>query len=190
MAFEIFMCGHGSYTPDNGFVIVPKGTTVKFYSHFMKTVLKPDTEQLVSGQYAGEPHQVIEAYHNCPNMTLHPPDSNEHIAGKENARSMNPNKDNILVYFTDDDITLKEFFDNNKDILEDISRKFGGIDIKWACCRATKFKGSHRKLADEVGVNAIDRFNQGVFKLRYKKRGAKSEWKGGVKDIGTVRYRP
>lgn len=188
MAIEIFMCGHGGYVPDNGFFTVPKGISVKFYSHFMKTVVKGDTEKLIAGTYTGDPHQVISEYHSCPNMTLYPPDGPSHIAGKENARNMNPNKENIIVYFTDAPITLKSFFENNSDVLSEISTKFGGIEIKWACCRSVKFKGSHRKMADEIGVNAIDRFTQGRFKLRYKRRGKDSEWKGGVQTIGYINY--
>jgi hypothetical protein len=188
MAFEIFMCGHGGYVPDNGNVTVPKGVTVYFYSHFMKTVVKGDTEKLIAGTYTGEPHHVIEEYRTCPNMTLYPPDGPDHIAGKRNARDQNPNKANIHVYFTQAPITLKQFFENNADVLAEISRKRGGVAIKWACCRSVQFKGSHRKMADEIGVNAIDRFPQSQFKLRYKKRGKDSEWKGAAQAIGTVDY--
>jgi hypothetical protein len=87
-------------------------------------------------------------------MTLHPPDGLAHVQGKQSARDQNPNKDNILVYFTEEAISLSQFFENNMADLNTISEKYGGLEIKWACCRSVK-SHSCRRLSLLMGIAVV-----------------------------------
>ena len=198
MSFTIFLCGHGSHDPENGFVSVPKGCSVTFYAHYMKTVLAPQTEKLVSGSFQGEPHNVVEEFHTCANQSLHPPTGSQ-VQDKYAALTQNPNKENCTIFFAEQTITLGQFFSDYGDQLRVFVNRYGGVNLVWSCCRSVKFGGvhlgtrkkpglaMHLKKADEIGVNAIDLFADKKYLLRYKKRGLRSEV-NEYKKIGRKKY--
>lgn len=177
MSFQVFFCGHGSYTPDNGTFTVPKGCRVVFYGHFMKTVVANQTEEVIRGTSQAEPHEVFEAFRSCPNMTLHHQSNDDIINRKHNARLQNPDRDSIAIHLlgAGQTQTLKQYVETSADLIRDRVRKYGSVDLIWACCRSVKFKGRHMKLADEIGANAIDLFADQEYKLRYKRRGRQSQ---------------
>lgn len=189
MSFQVFFCGHGSYTPEDGTFTVPKGCRVIFYGHFMKTVIAKQTEMVIAGTSQAQPHEVYEAFRSCPNMTLHHQSDVEIINRKHNARLQNPNKDNIAIHLVGagQTQTLKQYVETSADLIRDRVSRYGSVDLIWACCRSVKFKGKHLKLSDEAGANAIDLFADREYKLRYKQRGADSEVKKSA-SIGKKSY--
>lgn len=173
MAFRMYLCGHGSWRPNDGYVTVPRNCKVIFYGHFAKTVLSNDTEDLVAGRVTREPHTTHNEFMSCPNMTLSPT-SQPIIERKFQHFEQNPNKNDQLLYFTAERTNLGKLFDADSLFMEDLRALAGThkkVELVWSCCRSVTLT-NHRAMADEIGWNAIDRFSKGVFKTRYKKRGS------------------
>lgn len=172
MAFKIYLCGHGSWNPNDAYVSVPKNCEVQFYGHFAKTVVSTDTEKLVQGLITIDPHAIHKQYMNCPNMTLSPT-SPSIITKKFEAFEKNPDKNNQLLYFTAQKTNLGQLFDPESLFMEDLRALAGthkNVELVWSCCRSVTLN-SHQAMSDEIGWNAIDRFSKGVFTTRFKSRG-------------------
>jgi hypothetical protein len=69
MATHVFLSGHGGWSPRDGWVMVPKGCRIHFYTHFAKNMITGMEYMILSGQYT-DIDRTIEEYKQCPNMVL------------------------------------------------------------------------------------------------------------------------
>lgn len=129
----IYLCGHGSWNPGNGFTTMPKGCSMTFYTHHAKTMLQDAVEQIVGGQYHGEPHQVISQYMSVPNMTLSA-DDRDNVVDTRNALATNP-APNAHVWFVRQNLSLSQLFDRYGDRIWRWTFADQGVAFHWTCCR-------------------------------------------------------
>lgn len=130
-----FLCGHGNWDPNDGFINLPKGCSMTFYTHHAKTMLQDAVLQIVAGTYAGEPHQVASQFMAVPNMRLSPDDA-ENKLDTRNALATNP-LPNASVWFVNQVVTLKTLFGHGPTMnrIRQWVTEYGGVDFHWTCCR-------------------------------------------------------
>ena len=66
---QAFLSGHGGWTAAQGYVQVPKGCKVHFYTNFAKNLITGMEYMILEGTYT-EIDRTIDEYHQCPNMKL------------------------------------------------------------------------------------------------------------------------
>ena len=66
---QVFLSGHGGWTPQQGYTQVPKGCKINFYTHFAKNLITGMEYKILEGSY-NEIERTIEEYKQCPNMKL------------------------------------------------------------------------------------------------------------------------
>ena len=116
---KYFICGHGSWSPNDGFTFVPKGTSVTFYTMGNKAMRSSDVIRIVTGTYTGAPDLVAGPYRSVQNMTLSPDDPDLRTETEEAAPP------GARLYFT-----------NAERKLDYILNELRGHDLVWACCRS------------------------------------------------------
>lgn len=129
----VYLCGHGNWDPNEGFIDLPKGCSMTFYTHHAKTMLQDAVLQIVGGTYAGEPHQVVSEFKAVPNMRLSP-DAPGDKQDTKNALAGNPTP-NSTAWFVNQPVTLKTLFSSCADRIWRLVQQHGGVAFHWTCCR-------------------------------------------------------
>jgi hypothetical protein len=135
---RIYLCGHGSYTPGDGWATVPAQSTITFYTPHQKLLKGGDDYRIIQGAF-DTPDSVIRAFHTCPNLRLYPDDPTV-IAHSESIRQPGT--------------TLYWSANGNGELLTDIFQKHAGSDFIWAACRHVSFKNPGA--GEQLGVNLVD----------------------------------
>ena len=130
---SIYLCGHGNWDPNDGFIFMPKGCSMIFYTHHAKTMYQDAVLQIVSGNYGGEPHQVVSQYMSVPNMRLSPDSiANEHSTYDHLLHNPAPQKN---AWFVNEQVTLKTLFDSYAGRIQKYAFQDDGVMFHWTCCR-------------------------------------------------------
>lgn len=116
----IYLCGHGGWSRAEGgaaFVIVPRDTTVTFYSEAGTTISDLQTIAIMSGDInALRPVSVYGPYRSLPNLSLYPGTFvNERVAALEAG---------VRIEMV-----------NRKTCLRELLDEFAGNDLHWLACR-------------------------------------------------------
>lgn len=151
----IYLGGHGEWNMSDGYVELPKGCSISFYTEFSKNMFTSDMKDIIKGKFKGSVKSKIEQYKTCNNYTLHPDPANctecRQILSDRNDSNL------ALVMFAGGRAwTLKEIF-------AWATEERLAVDFIWCACRFTGLKDAGGKA---VGVNAAqgtwgDRDNQG-----------------------------
>ena len=161
MARIIVFSGHGQWALGNdGFVTLPQGCTMKFYTCNMKTLSDGLGGDIDRGLIAGlEPDQEASELQRVPDMRLYPPDGltikrpgpGWHVVKLPGAI---PNDQKNVQIQIDDaypgGASLSVMFDYLK-VAIGLS---GGADFLWAACRAINLKKAG---GAKFGVNVMQR---------------------------------
>lgn len=156
MALTVYLCGHGSWSPSNGYFTLPAGCTLTFMIDFAKCLYTKDMFAICEGTYTGEPYRTIAGYHSCPNMTW-TVDEAEKKRICENALAHNPKHASgtgnpARLIFPASTKTLKQFFDASDVYIRSDIKLLGRVDFVWNCCTALELAPT--KLGGRSGVNA------------------------------------
>lgn len=144
---KYFMTGHGGWTVKDGYVDLPKGTSVSFYTENAKLMLSSDVYKIVDGSFAGEPTSVIGEYRQCQNMTLYPDDA-VYVGPTDAALLRNPDAAQCRVYRVAAQKKLSDI----------IANELAGHQIIWCCCRDL----SQRSTASQVYDRTTNTFVPGA----------------------------
>jgi hypothetical protein len=147
---KIFLCGHGGYSPADGWATVPKDSTITFYTPHQKLLKGGDDYKIIQGTFGKPPEQVIRAFHTCPNLRLYPDDPTV-IAHSESVKQMGT--------------TLHWSTEGNGELLSKIFQDNPGAEFIWAACRHVSFKG--QAIGEQYGVNLVDEGDGNYSKYDY-----------------------
>src|SRR3954451_14871362 len=145
----IYLCGHGGYTPADGWAKVPANSTITFYTPHQKLLKGGDDYKIIQGTF-GKPDQVIRAFHTCANLRLYPDDPTV-IAYSESVKQAGA--------------TPHWSTDANGELLSDIFEANPGADFIWAACRHVSFKNA--SFGEKYGVNLVDEGDGSYSKYDY-----------------------
>jgi len=138
----IFLCGHGGWTPNDGYTTVPKGSSITFYTQHAKLLKGGDDYKLIAGTFTSPPDSVLGPYRSCPNMRLYPDDPDV-ITMSESMRR--PGTE--LFWSNDPNGMLLSTIFNNKP----------GNAFIWACCRHVALREAG---GEKVGFNLVEEADQ------------------------------
>ncbi len=157
----IYLCGHGSWKPNDGYFNMPAGCTLTFIVHHSKCLYTTDMYKVCEGSWNGEPLTPIEEYKSCPNMTWTVDDPKKKIIC-EDRLGKNPNHDiatnPALVIFPSKTKTLKEFFRVSYPYIRMDNRRYDKINFIWNCCTALELRPT--KFGGKIGINAAEAFDK------------------------------
>ena len=136
---KIYVVGHGKWVPLNGWVKVPSGVSITFYSNIYTSLQNTAVFDLLEGKKLGDipqrkffEGQWIENQTLSYNSAIGMCDYEGHAARHPDERTLNRQAKFLYVHQKDARTTLREIFENYKgQILSD-----GSWDLHWACCRA------------------------------------------------------
>jgi len=60
---RIFLCGHGGWSPADGYAKVPARSSLTFYTQNVKLLKGGDDYAVIQGTFWGQPDSVIRAFH-------------------------------------------------------------------------------------------------------------------------------
>jgi hypothetical protein len=85
---QVFLSGHGGWTPKQGYTNVPKGCKINFYTNFAKNLITGMEYQILDGSYTNI-DRTINEYMQCPNMLLSGQDKSWTDKSKERLKNRN-----------------------------------------------------------------------------------------------------
>ena len=156
MALTVYLCGHGSWQPSDGYFTLPAGCTLTFMIDFAKCLYTNDMYAICEGTYVGAPYRTVEGYKSCPNMTWTVDEaSKKRIC--ENALARNPKHASgsgnpARLLFPSSTKTLKRFFEVSDSYIRSDIKLHGSVDFIWNCCTAVELRAT--KMGGLSGVNA------------------------------------
>lgn len=136
---KIYIVGHGKWVPLNGWIKVPAGVRITFYSNIYTVLQNTAVWELLEGKALGDiPPRTFTQSQWIENQTLswH---SMVHMSYYEDHAAKNPDEmvsgdaaKFLYIFKKNARTTLQEIFKDHEDqIIND-----GGWDVHWACCRA------------------------------------------------------
>lgn len=170
MSTKVFLHGHGSWAPSMGYVTVPKGCSVSFYTHFAKLLNATMVRQILGGTYAGDLDRVIGEYKSVPNVRMSSltggqiMNANNWFNGIGAVLHMLPASPPVVR------MTLQELMDECMQTIDD------SIDFHWLCCQSLTL---NQQGGRALGLNASDRTAQvgheGYYLFKWKENGVDME---------------
>lgn len=166
---KIFIVGHGKWVPLNGWIKVPSGVSITFYSNIYTALQNTAVWELLEGKALGDipvrtytPSQWIENQTLSWHSVVHISYYDEHAAENPDEKAGGNKAKFLYICKKDGKTTLEEIFETYAgQILSD-----GGWDIHWACCRAVVKQ-------DQIAFN--DNASQGIVPLMRVKAGGVTE---------------
>jgi len=135
---KVFLCGHGGYTPADGWATLPAKSSITFYTPHQKLLKGGDDYKIIQGAF-GEPDSVVGEFHSCPNLRLYPDDPTV-VSHSESIKQQG----SVLYWSSKDD----------GELLTDIFKKHPGSEFIWAACRHVNFKNA--SYGEKYGVNLVE----------------------------------
>ncbi|MCB2135610.1 MAG: hypothetical protein KDE08_06645 [Rhodobacteraceae bacterium] len=164
-AAEIFIHGHGSWKPANGYFQMPKNCSVSFYTHFAKLLNATMAYPILENAYSGEADRTIGQFMQVPNMQLSSltqtqQNSADDLFAKGGGRNLYtlPPAPPVVR------ISLEKIVDMHVAALERSGKRNVELRFHWIACQQLGLKS---KGGGEAGVNASDRSNQSGHKGQY-----------------------
>jgi hypothetical protein len=180
LATTVFLHGHGGWKPSMGFVEVPKGCSVSFYTHFAKLLNQTMVLQILNGTYTGEFDRTVPAFHSAPNVQI----SSLTPALVKWAKDNNTSGTTMVLMPASPPVVRMSL-----EKVMDLAIKAIGpdLDFRWLCCQALQLKKAG---GGELGVNASDRTAQagheGEYLLKWVENGVeKTRW---VKSSSSIHH--
>lgn len=171
MATTVFLHGHGGWKPSMGYVNVPKGCSVSFYTHFAKLLNGTMVEQILTGTYTGDFDRTVPAFHSAPNVQMSSlPASLAQWAKDKNTTGIS------MVLLPNSPPVVRMSLEK---LMELSIGAFGSdLDFRWLCCQALQLKDTGGRAQ---GVNASDRTAQagheGEYLFKWVENGVeKTKW--------------
>ncbi|HEX4329424.1 MAG TPA: hypothetical protein VH105_21735 [Burkholderiales bacterium] len=167
MPFTILMCGHGSWSPSDDFVRLPKGVSMDFMVHHAKLMPTDDTMDVCDGSYPRPPSWTVEPFQACPNMTWTCYDMAEK---SESTRRFQQNQKDqpgairfansyrTLVDMRTLSIKLSAYLAHMDNEFRVDADKYGGIRLVWNCCTSVNLRPS--AAGGRSGFNAAQYLDQ------------------------------
>ena len=142
---QIFLSGHGGWTPSQGYTEVPKGCKINFYTHFAKNLITGMEYKILDGSYT-EVERTIGEFNQCPNMVL----SGQEASWTERSKAKLKNRNDI-------DWGLITPPEHGRYSLSQIFSYYGkkqeSVELHWMACQTLGLKQVGGR---SLGVNAGD----------------------------------
>src|SRR5687768_17163229 len=117
---KTFIIGHGAWNPGDGYVSVPKGYSISFYTKNSKWMCSDDIWELIKGTSTLDVEQESGEFKTAPNMRVFPPEPE----WPPYATSIKPATATLYMTTDVNGVTLKDIF-----------RTQPAGSYVWACCR-------------------------------------------------------
>jgi hypothetical protein len=134
---KIILFGHGGWTPNDGFTILPANSSITFYTQNAKLLKGGDDFKILWGTFTGG-GEKIGPYRSCTNLRLYP-DSPSNLG-----RATCTKPAGVDLYFANNPAGER---------LSDIFGKLPGNDFHWACCRYLDLR---KVSGPNYGVNLVE----------------------------------
>lgn len=160
MSFTIFMCGHGSFKPNDGYFNLPRSCSMQFIVDHAKLLPTGDMFKVCGGTYNASPDRTVGQFGSVPNMSW-TSDEVWKITECKNRLGTNNKVQQGAVIFPNDyanqldnkkTINLKTWFANNGEAIRNTVAAHGDIMFVWNCCSHLGLKAT--KEGGNIGVNA------------------------------------
>jgi hypothetical protein len=158
---KTFIVGHGAWNPSDGYCVVPKNSSITFYTKNSKWMCSDDIWALIQGTSTLGVEQECGAFKSSPNMRVFPGEP----SWEAYARSVKPA--DVELYFTAaaGGVTLAEIF-----------RTQPAGDFVWTCCRNLGLtKIQPKGLKGHTGVNLEER-SDGFYDFNFTTRAYTKIW--------------
>jgi hypothetical protein len=172
MATKVYLHGHGSWKPSMGHILMPKGCSIVFYTHFAKLLNQTMVKQILEGAYAGDTDRTIGEFKAAPNLQMSSLThdqmkwANQTFAGTGAVLHMLP---------AGPPMKRKSL----EALIDECVQAFGKeIEFHWLCCQSLALTQMGGRA---VGLNASDRTAQegreGYYLFKWKEGGQeKTKW--------------
>lgn len=176
---RIFLCGHGEHHFEDGYTMVPPGTSVNFYQTYGMSLQSPWVNQIIRGladDHWLKPERTFRGGQLCPNLTLFADDPEELVTAEQalEARAKSfPQANSAEYLFNANQFTntrIMEFTDpagvtgqRNVLNLEEIFAKLPGHQFEWLCCQVIKWK--HKVMPEDEGYHMPATVPERAFKV-------------------------
>ncbi len=140
---KTFIVGHGAWNPSDGYVVVPRGSSITFYTKNSKWMCSDDIWALIQGTSTLSVEQECGEFKTAPNMRVFPGEP----SWKAYAESVKPA--GVDLYFTAAaaGVTLKDIFASQP-----------AAPYVWTCCRNLGLtKTQPTGVGGHTGVNLEER---------------------------------
>jgi hypothetical protein len=182
MAITVFLCGHGSWKPDDGYFEMPQGCEMEFVVHHMKLLPTADMYRVCAGTYPAASDRTIGEFKGCTNMSWTADDPSKIQTCVDNARNNGAVKPAAVLFPNhfaaqldgNQTVTLKDWFVTNAGMIRNTVQNHGGIHFVWNCCSHIDLKPS--LMGAQIGVNA------GQFDSHYEHL----DLRNGIAPIGKI----
>lgn len=172
MSFVVYLCGHGSWAPKNGYTSTPRGCSMNFMIHHAKTLPTMNMYALCKGEYENQdnPERKIPPLHQVPDMTWIADESRK-IKQCEKNLKLNDSIEHGAVLAPNHfswaklrktkkkkttaekrKTSLSEFFEAYQDQIEAWVSQYGEVQFVWSCC--TELKMNKTAMGKTIGINA------------------------------------
>ena len=138
---EVFLAGHGGWTPNDGYTELPKGCSFKFFTQNAKLMLGTDVFKIIEnpGTYMDTDTEVAE-YKNVQNMTLYPDDAGYLLQNDASEKKAQASGRKVYVFYTQRAGIKKGGSMKLANIIPMIQKAaldagYTGCDFNWVCCR-------------------------------------------------------
>ncbi len=152
---DVILHSHGSWDPSKGYFQLPKGCSVRFFTHFAKTLMPTDAKKIIDGSYGGPIEREVGEYKTIPNMGASPLSNSQLI--KAQGWLNGGTRGGVAFYSTPVRRTLSELVELTRNALG----RDGTYRFDWVCCQALKLEKT--PLGGTVGVNARHYAEKGEF---------------------------
>jgi len=167
---DIYIHGHGVWEPRGGYITVPRGFKISFYTHFAKTVSGSTVDRIFDGGNV-PPERTIEEFKTVPNFV---------VSGltADQKRHADQKKGDLQVLMPQNEMELRTIFlgfgplmvrvqkSNAERRVKNLSAAF--IHLHWLCCQRVLLEPTW---GNAVGVNAQDmRHNEqheGTYRVKW-----------------------
>jgi hypothetical protein len=160
MALTVFMCGHGSWKPSDGYVMMPKGVSMTFIVHHAKLLYTTDMYEVCSGTYGKPSDRTVGEFQSCANMSW-TRDEDSKVVECESRAQNNMGAAPACVVFPNHygslqdntgTIKLGDWLRASDSEFRTVCKQHGSIRLIWNCCAHMDLKST--SFGGEIGMNA------------------------------------
>ena len=147
---NVFLSGHGGWSPSLGYTKVPPNCTVIFYTHFAKLLMTDMEGQILRGDYT-QVERAHKQFNMVPNMKLYGQPDAWTRSAEDNLNEAFWGADAKVVALDDEDdeMTLSEMFAE----LNEGPKLPEEVTFHWLCCSHVGLKAAG---GADIGFNASD----------------------------------
>jgi len=176
---EVFLAGHGGWSPKDGYTQITRGSTFRFFTQNAKLMLGTDVFKIIENPDTYmDSDSLIGEYRNVQNMTLYPDDPGYLLQNDAAEKKAKLSGRKVHVFYTQR-AGIKSPSNMKLAVVIPLIVKaaskagFSGCDFNWVCCRDLSLSSTAKpkdlgngvilpgtNLARDTGINGSESVGQ------------------------------